>query len=258
MFSRKRHLASPPRIPAGRRVYAIGDIHGESKLLHDLLIKIDDDTNRRGNADTILLFMGDFIDRGSGAVSLLRIFSEIMDPRIVILKGNHEAALVDVYRGDEEALAFWLRCGGHATLAGLGVSIANCVAEPSKALCNLRYGLSERVINWLDALPHSWSIGDYFFVHAGIRPGVSFKRQDQDDLLWIREPFLSSRRWHGKVIVHGHTIEPGLPALGGNRIGIDTGAHEHGCLTALGLEEDMQWLLQVEDGRTSRTYAPLG
>jgi serine/threonine protein phosphatase 1 len=253
MFSRKRHPANLPRIPAGRRVYAIGDIHGESRLL-----KIDDDASHRGDADTVLLFMGDFIDRGCGAVSLLRIFSQITDSRIVILKGNHEAALVDVYRGDEEALAFWLRCGGHATLSGLGVPSIDPTLEPARTLRSLRYALSERVINWLDSLPHSWSIGDYFFAHAGVRPGLSFKRQDQDDLLWIREPFLSSRRWHGKVVVHGHTIEPGLPVLGGNRIGIDTGAHEHGCLTALGLEEDMQWLLQVEDGRARRVHAPLG
>ena len=109
----------------------------------------------------------------------------------------------------------------------------------------LRATIDPELIDWLDRLPTCWSLGDYYFAHAGVRPGVSLAEQQDDDLLWIRQPFIESRRNHGKVIVHGHTVEDGAPSLGRNRIGIDTGAHEHGRLTALGLEGDRQWILQA-------------
>jgi serine/threonine protein phosphatase 1 len=183
----------------------------------------------------------------------------LRDPNVIVLKGNHEAALVEVCRGDQEALAFWLRFGGWATVAGLGID-QNLLAPASAASIfpRLQTSLRRNIVDWLADLPHSWTLGDYFFVHAGIKPGVKLRRQDRDDFLWIRKPFLTRKRLHEKVIIHGHAIEPGLPCLGGNRIGIDTGAHEHGCLTALGLEYDAQWLLQSADGRTKTWSETLG
>lgn len=249
----------PPCLPAGRRVYAIADIHGEADLLVELLNAIRRDGSARGGAAMTLVFLGDFIDRGKDAATLLKVFPLIASDGVVVLKGNHEAALVDAYRGDEEALAFWLKFGGDATLEGLGVDA--CPHQPgsySKIMGDLRRAVDVATIDWLDRLPHSWSLGDYFFSHAGIRPGLRLAKQDPDDLLWIREPFLSSRRRHEKVIVHGHTIEPGAPRLGGNRIGIDTGAHEHGSLTALGLQDHEQWLVQVSDGRVMIEAETLG
>ena len=244
-----------PSLPPGRRVYAIGDIHGEAELLTSLLRAIHEDALQRDPAMVTLVFLGDFIDRGKHSATLLKVFSLISDDAVKVLKGNHEAALVDVYRGDEEALAFWLRFGGRPTLDGLGVSIATDMAE---TLARLRATLDERIIDWLDGLPHCWSLGDYYFTHAGIRPRVRLARQDPDDLLWIREPFLSSKRRHEKIIVHGHTVESGSPVLGGNRIGIDTGAYENGCLTALGLEGSAQWLIQASDGRDRVVTDTLG
>lgn len=251
MFAHKSRQPLRPTIPPGRRVYAIGDIHGEIHLLQNLLHQVAADNQRRGPAQTTLVFLGDFIDRGNGAARLLRMFAALRDPNVVVLKGNHEATLVEVYRGDKEALAFWLGFGGKATMAGLGID-QNVLASSSTALIfpRLQASLHKNVVDWLADLPHSWTLGDYFFVHAGIKPGVKLSKQDQDDLLWIRKPFLVSGRRHEKVIVHGHTIGPALPRLGGNRIGIDTGAHEHGRLTALGLEDEAQWLIQSSDGRT--------
>lgn len=236
----------PARLPAGRRVYAIGDVHGEAGLLRDLLRRIDEDGARRGAMRTTLVFLGDFIDRGAHAAELLRTFHAAGHRDLVVLKGNHEAALVDVYRGDEEALAFWIRFGGRATLEGLGIAVPEAgTIDPAGTLWRLRDALAPEVVDWLDALPHQWTLGDYFFCHAGVRPGVRLRGQDADDLLWIREPFLSSGRNHGKVVVHGHSVEPAGPVLGGNRIGLDTGAHEHGRLTALGLEGEAQWLVEA-------------
>lgn len=259
MFARKHQPFVRPSLPRGHRVYAIGDVHGEVALLQHLLDQVAADSRQRGPARTTLVFLGDFIDRGSGAARLLRMFADLRDPNVIVLKGNHEAALVEVYRGDLEALSFWLKFGGQATMAGLGIEDSLLeTASTTEIFPRLRTSLQCDIVDWLAELPHSWTLGDYFFVHAGIKPGVRLSRQDQDDLLWIRKPFLASKRRHEKVIIHGHTVEPGLPCLGGNRIGIDTGAHEHGCLTALGLEDDAQWLIQSSDGRASRWPKTLG
>jgi len=252
MVFRRRRTVDDPSLPPGQRVYAVGDIHGEADLLTSLLHAIREDSQRRAPAKVTLVFLGDFIDRGKDSAALLKVFSLVSDEAVKVLKGNHEAALVDVYRGDEEAMAFWLRYGGRPTLDGLGVGIT---ADMAETLARLRATLDSGIVDWLDGLPHCWSLGDYYFTHAGIRPRVRLARQDPDDLLWIREPFLSSKRRYEKIIVHGHTVENGPPMLGGNRIGIDTGAHENGCLTALGLEGNAQWLIQASDGRT-RTVSP--
>lgn len=243
----KRPSQEVSSVPPGTRVYAIGDVHGEARLLLRLLQQIARDSALRGPADTMLVFLGDLIDRGTRAAELLRAFAGITDRQVVILKGNHEAALVNAYHGDEAALRFWLAVGGAETLAGFGVALAAAEDDLDRIGAAMRDAVPATLVDWLDGLPTSWSLGDYFFAHAGIRPGVALERQIQHDLLWIREPFLSSRRRHEKVIVHGHTIEAGVPRLGGNRIGIDTGAFELGRLTALGLEEDRQWLLQAAD-----------
>jgi serine/threonine protein phosphatase 1 len=96
--------------------------------------------------------------------------------------------------------------------------------------------------DFLEALKVSTSIGDYFFCHAGVLPGVTLDRQNRDDLLNIREPFLSSEAEHGKLVVHGHT--PALaPEIRPNRIGIDTAAYATGRLTCLVLENDQQRFL---------------
>lgn len=247
MFLSIRKQIRAPRLPEGRRVYAVGDIHGEAGLFAALLARIEADMRQRTPMRTTLILLGDVVDRGARAIELLRGLHATIGPDLVLLKGNHEAALIDVYRGDEEAMGFWIRFGGRATLAELGITVpASGRVDPAQVLWQLRDALDPALIDWLDALPHSVTIGDYVFCHAGIRPGVPLRRQDPDDLLWIREPFLSSRAQHGKVVVHGHTTEPGGPVFRRNRIGVDTGAHEHGVLSAVGLEGGEQWAVQVE------------
>lgn len=235
-----------PRLPPGTRVYAVGDIHGEARLLSRLLQQVADDARERGPADTKLIVLGDFIDRGPGAADLLHHFAKLVDPNLVILKGNHEAVLVRAYDGDEQVLTDWIGFGGASTLMGLGISSAMLRSgDAAMILAALRASLHADVIEWLDSLPLWSSLGDYFFVHAGVRPGIKLLEQRDEDLLWIREPFIAGRHRFEKIVVHGHTIESGVPKLGGYRIGLDTGAHEHGTLTALGLEADRQWLIQV-------------
>lgn len=233
------------RLPAGERIYAIGDVHGEGRLLLNLLVKIDQDNRVREQAKTTLVLLGDIIDRGDQAAELIRTLSYTEDPRLVILKGNHEQLMVEAYQGDADALDLWLRIGGRTTLQGFGIS-NNCLdsTEDFELIDLLKNTIDMKIIDWMNQLPTSWTAGDYFFAHAGIRPGIPLDQQNERDLMWIRQQFLKSNADHGKVIVHGHSIDPGLPRLGGNRIGLDTGAHEHRRLTALGLEDDQQWLLR--------------
>jgi|GEM_PF-23548 len=243
MLSRFRQTPKPA-VPPGQRVYAIGDVHGEGGLLTEALRLIKEDSADRDPAEVTLVLLGDLIDRGPDAADLLRIFARTRDARIVVIKGNHEAALIDAYRGDRDVMSAWLPFGAAATLSGFGITAAHIDSSMTAFEAALHDRIAPDLIAWLESLPGKWECGDYYFTHAGIRPGVALDDQDHLDLLWIREPFLSSKQRHGKVIVHGHTIEPGRPALGGNRIGIDTGAHEHGLLTVLGLEGQDQWLLQ--------------
>ena len=248
MFPRVGHHRLKARIPVGERVYAIGDIHGEADLLRRLLGQVERDSRARDPARVTLILLGDIIDRGAHSVGLLRALHGLSSPSFRLLKGNHEALLVASWHGDEDALDLWLRVGGRSTLIGSGIDPETVdTADLGMVVDAMRSAIDPALVDWVDALPTAWSMGDYFFAHAGIRPGVALDRQGDHDLMWVRGAFLSSRSDHGKVVVHGHSIEPGIPRLGGNRIGLDTGAHEHRRLTALGLEGDRQWLLQESD-----------
>ena len=252
-------------MPAGERIYAIGDVHGEAALLRRLLESVDRDNGARDPARVTLVLLGDVIDRGPRSADLLYALHGLASSCFRLLKGNHEALLVAAHRGDEDALDLWLRVGGRATLIGFGIEPDMVdFADFAVLVEAVRSAIDPAMIDWLDALPTAWSRGGYFFTHAGVRPGVPLDRQSDSDLLWIREPFLSSRADHGRVVVHGHSIAPGVPRLGGNRIGLDTGAHEHRRLKALGLEGDRQWFLQAggeesvarPDGLQARMAAP--
>jgi serine/threonine protein phosphatase 1 len=236
------------RIADGQRIYAIGDVHGEARLLTHLLHKIEEDQIDRVPKSITLIFLGDVIDRGPGSDLIVQSLMQAECPGLILLKGNHEQILVDAYRGDDDALSGWLRFGGSATLESFGIDVP---VQDRMDFADLRDRMHERigdtVVDWLDQRPVWHGAGDYFFVHAGIRPGVPLDRQSEDDMMWIRQAFTDSRRDHGKVIVHGHTVQPGPVKLGGNRINVDTGAHHFGHLTALGLDGDEQWVIEVTE-----------
>lgn len=238
-----------PRAPEGVRLYAVGDLHGEADLFLQLLRRIEEELERDAPEQVRLILLGDLIDRGPRSDILLHSLSQSSHGDVVILKGNHEAALVDGYRGDDHALRFWLEYGGEATLGSFGIEAPPPEDfDPVALRAEMRRTIDSALIDWLDRLPVSHVEGDYFFVHAGIRPGRALDRQSEEDMLWIREPFLSSERHHGKIIVHGHTFDGQDVALGGNRIGLDTGAYEYGHLSALALQDDRQWTLKAVAG----------
>lgn len=164
--------------------------------------------------------------------------------QVIVLMGNHEEAMIQSLDGDAGVLQRWLAVGGAETLESYGVRLPGHRDDLRRYIRYLQASLPAQQMRWLRNLPLTAQSGDYFFCHAGIRPGVPLARQTREDLLWIRDDFIDDPADHGAVIVHGHTIEPKV-RLRPNRIGIDTGAYCHGVLTALYLEDDRQEIISV-------------
>jgi serine/threonine protein phosphatase 1 len=247
----KRFFSSRPRprAPDGWRAYVIGDVHGCLHLLDRLIDAIVADHASRAPARGLLVLVGDLIDRGpdsAGVIERLRTV-DLSGFRLVTLAGNHEEVLLRILGGDASQIAGWLRFGGAEALGSWNVDAAQVAAlAPADAQALIAAAVTPEQRSFLDSLGDSFRFGDYLFVHAGIRPGIPLEEQSLADLRWIREPFLSDRRDHGMMVVHGHTISNTVEEVG-NRIGIDTGAYRTGRLTALGIEGEERWVLDTLD-----------
>jgi serine/threonine protein phosphatase 1 len=233
-------------LPAGERVYAIGDIHGRRDCLDRLLLAIDDDEKSRPPADTTVVFLGDLVDRGSDSKGVIeRVMQVSKARRCILLMGNHEEILIRAWEGDRQATSLLHRVGGRETLMSYGITEHEYDAGDIDDLTTL---VGERVpvahISFLRGFIDQWQRGDYLFVHAGIRPGLPLEEQNSSDLRWIRREFLEDDRDHGAMIVHGHSITEDVDVQH-NRIGIDTGAFASGKLTALGIEGTEHWVIST-------------
>jgi len=242
-----------PSAPAGARVYAVGDIHGRCDLLQALLEQVWTDAAQTECANT-LVFLGDYIDRGPQSREVIDLLLGLPRPgwEFVMLRGNHEQMAL-AFCEDAAVYRTWRDYGGAQTLASYGVRPpAFDSAEEFTKAREVFVGmlpLSHR--DFLMALPYSHAVGDYLFVHAGIRPGIPLDAQAPDDMMWIRDDFLSSGRMWGKVVVHGHSPSE-RPVVRKNRIGIDTGAYATGCLTALVLEGEGRRFLSTKRDQGQR------
>lgn len=242
---------SKPRAPDGMRLYAIGDIHGRDDLLADLLARIGEDARSAGPGRMVLIYLGDYIDRGLQSRQVIERLSAGAPEgfEAVHLKGNHESAMLE-FLHDAQFGRTWKYYGGLETLHSYGIHdlmLSDDREEFERARCALEQHLPEGHRRFLEGLNLSVAFGDYFFVHAGVRPGIALARQAEDDLLWIRDDFLQSRASFGKVVVHGHTPQE-EPVFRSNRIGIDTGAYMTGVLTCLVLEGASHRLIQTGEG----------
>jgi serine/threonine protein phosphatase 1 len=233
---RKRHL---PRLPEGVRIYAIGDVHGRVDLLDQVFSRIDEHLAAYPIAHPIQILIGDYIDRGPASCQVLdRLIGRARTHKTIFLRGNHETFVFEFLRRPS-FLGDWGPLGGLETLLSYGLkpSLDPDAATQKELAIALRAVLPTSHRIFLENLHTSFSCGDFFFVHAGVRPGVPLAKQSENDLLWIREDFLLHEEDFGKFIVHGHTPVREVD-IRSNRINIDTGAYATGNLTCLVMQDE--------------------
>jgi serine/threonine protein phosphatase 1 len=234
-------VPAPASLPSGRRIYAIGDIHGCDVQLGNLHAIIAEDLARRPIATPLLLHIGDYVDRGpdtAGVIARLLRGSPLPGVAMVNLMGNHEHTMLEALSGERAAATDWLFAGGRPALQSYGI-------DPESPRGNWREFVPETHLTFLRGLTLMHREGGYAFVHAGVRPGVALDQQVREDLLRMRQPFLYSEAAFGAVVVHGHTPVQ-APVVRHNRIAIDTGAVFGGKLTCLVLEGEMLGFLSAD------------
>lgn len=237
-LSRSRSNPRRPRLPEGLRIYAMSDIHGRADLLQQMFTVIDRDLATIGPRRAIHVYLGDYIDRGPDSNRTIELLIQrALKHESVFLKGNHEAFLLDVLNNPHQ-LQDWKQYGGLQTLASYGLrpSLNPDPAEQVELIRELAQAIPPQQLKFFNGLRPRFVCGDFFFVHAGVKPGVPLARQQEQDMLWIREEFLESDRNFGKYVVHGHTPVQ-QPDIRPNRANIDTGAYATGNLTLLTIQD---------------------
>lgn len=225
--------------PENTVIYAIGDVHGRLDLLDLLHEKIKKDAERKSADNKIVIYLGDYIDRGresKGVIDRL-INNPLSNFDKIYLKGNHEIGFQAFMNRENQADA-WLLWGGDATLCSYQVDVRGTKGQkvsPDKMAEQLRKNLPQSHEKFYKSLKLCHILGDYIFVHAGLRPKVDFNQQSEKDITTIREEFIFSRYDFGKKIVFGHSVFS-EPLNTANKLGIDTGAYASGVLTCAVLE----------------------
>jgi len=253
-----QNLRKPyPSTPEGVRIYAVGDLHGRLDLLNAMIKWIAHDDARRAEAHTVVIFLGDYCDRGpdsKGVVDRLLAVSKNTQKEIRFLCGNHDFIFTDIMQTGRN-LWPWLEFGGQATLASYGVTPPETLYDPgvqSRIFDDLKRLVPDSHTAFYETLEMTIDLGDYKFVHAGVRPGVPLEAQSKADYLWIRDVFLKSWRPFDRIIVHGHTPQK-APSADRRRIGLDTGAYSTDILSGVCLDGKEQALFSVTLPSQART-----
>lgn len=234
-------VPAPAAVPPGRRLYAIGDIHGCDAQLANLHAMIMADLAQRPVESAVLVHIGDYVDRGADSAGVLaRLVARrgLSGVTIVNLAGNHDETMLHALSGDRAAATDWLFAGGRVALESYGI-------DPDSPRESWPDQVPPDHLAFLRQLSLYHREGGYLFVHAGIRPGIAIEAQTREDMLRIRQPFLYTERDLGVVVVHGHTPVKD-PVVRHNRIAIDTGAVFGGKLTCLVLEGDRLGFLAAD------------
>jgi serine/threonine protein phosphatase 1 len=234
-----------PAVARDARIYAVGDIHGRVDLLRAMNQLIHEDAYARQAARNVVVYLGDYVDRGEASRQVIDCLLDEPLPgfECIHLRGNHEDSMVQ-FLGDPQIGPAWLSYGGAATLLSYGVKPPASDRDFVRVQGELRQALPPPHLDFMRRLALSHVEGDYYFTHAGVRPGIALEAQVPQDLMWIRDEFLSSKADFGKIVVHGHTITE-APEVRRNRIGIDTGAFASGILTCLMLQGEEWSFLQT-------------
>lgn len=240
-----------PATPPDTAVWAVGDIHGRLDLLEPLVEAIREDAARCPAARKVVVFLGDYIDRGPDSRGVVRLLADLPQDTGVewrFLKGNHEETLL-AFLEDPALGPQWCEYGGDAALASWGFNppaLRHRAEGWAHLSADLDHALTPRERAFLTGLETIIVLGDYCFVHAGLRPGVALEDQAEEDMLWIRRTFLDSDAGFEKVVVHGHTPTREVH-VDHRRIGADTKAYDSGVLTAIRLEGRDRSQLQATD-----------
>ncbi|CAN5213717.1 metallophosphoesterase family protein [soil metagenome] len=240
----------PSRMVDGVVCYAVGDIHGRLDLLEAMIGLIEADAATTPASRRVVAILGDCIDRGPdsrGVIQRLIDWRRDGSVELHVLKGNHEATALD-FLTDAQVGEGWSGYGGDATLASYGVAAPRLRSDREgweAARDAFGKALPAEHLRFLEGLETVMVLGDYVFVHAGLRPGVALADQSELDLLCIRGEFLQSRQAWEKVVVHGHTPAGEPQDVGEHRIGVDTGAYATGVLTAVRLWNVQRQFIQA-------------
>ena len=235
-FFRKRPKMSSTA--EGERIYAIGDVHGRYDLFRAIIDKILShwESGPQTFQTIRIILLGDIIDRGPQSAECLILAHELVKhSKVTLLLGNHEDLLLKSLAGNPTAQHIWLANGGIAFLENFEVEPPLAFEDSFDFAERVAKAVPEHLVAMLKAAHLSVTSGDYFFVHAGVNPGSALHRQKEQDLLFIRDRFITSKRWHGAMIVHGHSIVESVE-FHPNRIAIDTGAFQSDRLSCLCLE----------------------
>lgn len=242
LFEREQRPAA--HFAEGRVGYAVGDIHGRADLLSDLLLLLERRaaSERREGGDPIVIFLGDYVDRGpeSARVIDMLLAGGPYGYERRFLKGNHEESML-AFLADPVANRVWLTRGGADTMLSYGVQPPSPMSTNEQEWLDAAAELAAKTppahLDFLNGLERYVELGGYAFVHAGVDDARPLDQQTDADLYWIRDRFISSKRRFSHRIVHGHTPVD-EPYMDERRIAVDTGAYASGTLTAARFEED--------------------
>lgn len=216
-----------------KSLFALGDVHGESRLLASLLAYIDRNAGNEPEGPAVY-FLGDIVDRGPDSRGALDLVCATLRrwPLSRLLLGNHDQWFLDFLRDPEAATAMWLDQGGRETIQSYDL--------PTHRLPDAAARIRRDHPVHVAALENASlieTVSAFAFVHAGIDPSRSLFQQSEHDCLWIRAPFLEHVGHLSHIVVHGHTPQPlARPVVTENRVSVDTGACFSGVLSAFALD----------------------
>ncbi len=229
-------------------MFAFGDVHGRADLLRKLMDAIERDLASSPDIGTIVVGLGDYIDRGPDSYGVLDTLLDLRQRHeTAFLMGNHESLMLDFMAEPSRAGRAWLSNGGWETLVSYGVECSpNATSEEELTAIrdNLLSQMPQEHLDLLNSLTLSAEVGDYHFVHAGARPGIPLSEQRERDALWIRDGFADRDARFERIVVHGHSpVE--RPFVGTYRINLDTGAYATGKLSCVALQESKRRIMEV-------------
>jgi serine/threonine protein phosphatase 1 len=179
--------------------WVIPDIHGCIFTLKTLIEK-----QIKPNKNDLLIFLGDYIDRGPDSKGVIDYIMELErnEFNVTALLGNHEDYCIKAYEDDIKRMGFlgfrkktkiqreWENYGGVETLASFD-------AESPR-------DIPKKYIDWLKALDYYTEVDNFIIVHAGLNFEEDDPFADKRAMIWIRDFKVDSKKISNKKIIHGH------------------------------------------------------